>query len=164
MGIASYCTSHECEQRIASLERQLAEAQQRNEKLSHMTEADSTSLMLEFNRYRKLFGPVPLQDSYGEKWLIDKLLAASAWCKERIAVEVAEARKLTWQRIDAEHLPRKGDEIYSKYGEVHATEATNRGDPAHDALRLTRTGWTHYRPINPPPQEDSRDKSNQQPQ
>lgn len=81
------------------------------EKLSSMTEANKPKLILELNRFRKQFGPVPLHDTYGEKWLIDKLLAASNWCEERMEA-ARDARDAEMGATLAEMLidERKHDE------------------------------------------------------
>jgi hypothetical protein len=91
-----------------------------------------------------------------EHWL-GRFVEAQRRRIDALKLELAEARKpLTWRRITPENLPKKGDELYSKYGEVHATQTERSEDAEHDVARFNRAGWTHFRSINPPQEEASR--------
>ena len=79
---------------------------------------------------------------------------------DKIRKDLAEAKKAAeWTRIDAEHLPQVGDELFdydeggnvvesfhiaceAYHGKMHMQDET--------AGRLLKDGYTHYRPISAP--------------
>lgn len=75
--------------------------------------------------------------------------------KELVA-ELAEARKAAeWQEITPENMPGFDDEI----GKYHPNSAggwfeVSSDFVSHEFEDYASSGWTHFRPINPPPPEE----------
>jgi hypothetical protein len=77
----------------------------------------------------------------------------------RIKELEAQLATLKWTNIDAEHLPKLGDEVcrglvvrgtQNKLTGRWACAAVNECMELSDLFGWTAMRWTHYRPINPP--------------
>ena len=71
-----------------------------------------------------------------------------AWVKwEDVEALKSKLAALDWIPIDADHLPKFGDEIFGRWGASWGVYAWSRFEFLDYALHA---GYTHYRPINPP--------------
>lgn len=104
------------------------------QRLCRMTEENRPKLMLELNKFSLNFGPVPLTQSYRETWLIDRLLAASNWCKEQM-----RCRNLVPMRRE----PLPGEQENSFVNHMIEFSVPNSGSSAEDPFDAYMRGKDH---------------------
>jgi hypothetical protein len=78
---------------------EVSRLERERDSLRRMTEDNRPKLMLEYNTFLKNFGPVPLSQSYGEKWLIDRLLAAQNFCDKAVQ-QLTKDRELLQKALE----------------------------------------------------------------
>jgi hypothetical protein len=71
----------------------------------------------------------------------------------RIKELEAQLAALQWTEIDADHLPKEGDELISKRGHVMEMPPLNYLGSPLTLEELLSAKWIYYRPINPPQKE-----------